>query len=295
MAERISIEFSRFSAFYSPLIATFACGFLQEEGFAPHHAVATSPKSATQALMAGSVHVAQSAVSQAFPPLERGEKAPILHFAQINERDGFFIAGRARATPFRWEMLTAAPILVEHGGQPFAMFKYACKKKGLDWAAVQALDPRGENLDKAFRAGKGTYVHMQGPAPQQLAHDGVGHVVASVGEAIGPVAFSSLAATPAWLATPAARRFMRAYRKARAWIIATPADGVAAQMMPYFPGVDPSVLSGTIAAYQKLDTWSPHVEITRDAYHVAVDVFHSAGMLKGRPRYEDAVVSPPDA
>ena len=46
----------------------------------------------------------------------------------------------------------------------------------------------------AFRSGAGDYVHLQGPAPQQLEADGVGHVVASVGEAIGPVAFSSLCA-----------------------------------------------------------------------------------------------------
>ena len=39
---------------------------------------------------------------------------------------------------------------------------------------------------RAFRKGEGDYIHQQGPAPQQLEHDKVGHVVASVGEAIGP-------------------------------------------------------------------------------------------------------------
>jgi NitT/TauT family transport system substrate-binding protein len=78
-------------------------------------------------------------------------------------------------------------------------------------------------MDAAFRKGEGDYIHQQGPAPQQLEHDKVGHVVASVGEAIGPCAFSSLAATRQWLATDAATRFTRAYRKARAWLLATPA------------------------------------------------------------------------
>ena len=35
MSEPISIQFTRFSAFYSPLIATIAGGFLAAEGFAP--------------------------------------------------------------------------------------------------------------------------------------------------------------------------------------------------------------------------------------------------------------------
>lgn len=38
----------------------------------------------------------------------------------------------------------------------------------------------------------------------------------TLGPAIGPCAFSSLAATRAWLATDMALRFMRAYRKAGA-------------------------------------------------------------------------------
>jgi hypothetical protein len=36
----INIQFTRFSAFYSPLIATIAGGFLREEGLVPHHSIA---------------------------------------------------------------------------------------------------------------------------------------------------------------------------------------------------------------------------------------------------------------
>ena len=36
----INIQFTRFSAFYSPLIATISGGFLREEGLVPHHSIA---------------------------------------------------------------------------------------------------------------------------------------------------------------------------------------------------------------------------------------------------------------
>ena len=147
-----------------------------------------------------------------------------MHFAQINEKDGFFLTGRAPDPNFTWDKLRGKRVLVDHGGQPLAMFKYACHKRGLDYAAIQAVDVPGGQMDGAFRKGDGDYIHQQGPAPQQLEHDKVGHVVASVGEAIGPVAFSSLAATREWLRTDMARRFMRAYRKARTWLISTPAE-----------------------------------------------------------------------
>ena len=72
MSDEISIQFTRFSAFYSPLIATFAGGFLQVEGFAPRHSNAPPGKSAIDGLLAGTVQVCQSAPSQGFGPLEKG-------------------------------------------------------------------------------------------------------------------------------------------------------------------------------------------------------------------------------
>ena len=293
MSDPISIQFTRFSAFYSPLIATIAGGFLKDEGFEPKHSVAAAGTSSIEGLVKGTVQVGQSAPSQGFGPLEKGQKPPAVHFAQINEMDGFFLTGRAADPAFTWDKLRGKRVLVDHGGQPLAMFKYACHKRGLDFKAITAVDLPSAKMDGAFRSGDGDYIHQQGPAPQQLEHDHVGHVVASVGEAIGPVAFSSLVATRAWLGTDAAKRFMRAYRKARAWLIATPAAQVAETEAAFFPEIDRAVLTSTIAYYQKLGCWTPHVEITRPAFEVALDVFHHAGLITKRHSYDEVVAKPP--
>jgi NitT/TauT family transport system substrate-binding protein len=293
MPDDISIQFTRFSAFYTPLIATIAGGFLKEEGFAPKHSVAPAGRSAVEGLVDGSVHVCQSAPSQNFGPLEKGQRPPAMHFAQINEKDGFFLTGRAPDPAFTWDKLLGKRVLVDHGGQPLAMFKYACHRCGLDFSAIQAIDVPSAQMDQAFRKGEGDYIHQQGPAPQQLEHDGVGHIVASVGEAIGPVAFSSLAATREWLATDTAKRFTRAYRKARAWIIDTPAAKIAEAEAPFFPEIEGAVLTATIAYYQKLGCWTPHVEITRPALETALDVFQHSGLIKKRHRFEDVVAPAP--
>ena len=295
MSDTIRIQFTRFSAFYSPLIATIAGGFLREEGFAPQHSVAPAGASAIEGLVRGTVDVCQSAPSQGFGPLEKGQAPPAVHFAQINEKDGFFLTGRAPDPAFTWDVLRGRSVLVDHGGQPLAMFKYACHRRGLDFGAIKALNVPSDQMDRAFRQGEGDYVHQQGPAPQQLEHDGVGHVVASVGEAIGPCAFSSLAATRDWLKTDAARRFTRAYRKARAWLLATPAAEVAEAEATFFPEVARPVLAATIAYYQKLGCWTPHVEITRAAFEVTLDVFQHARLITRRHRCEDIVAPPPDS
>ena len=294
MSDPISIQFTRFSAFYSPLIATIAGGFLKEEGLEPVHSIAPAGTSAIEGLVKGTVHVCQSAPSQGFGPLEKGQRPPAVHFAQINEKDGFFLTARAPDPAFTWDKLRGKRVLVDHGGQPLAMFKYACHRRGLDYSAIHAVDVPSGQMDQAFRKGDGDYIHQQGPAPQQLEHDGVGHVVASVGEAIGPCAFSSLAATREWLRTDMAKRFMRAYRKARTWIVNTPPATIAAAEASFFPEIDRAVLIATLTYYQKLGCWTPHVEITRPAFEVALDVFQHAGLITKRHAYEDVVAAPPD-
>ena len=293
MSADINIQFTRFSAFYSPLIATIAGGFLEAEGLHPRHSVAPPGKSAIEGLANGTVHVAQSAPSQGFGPLEKGLRPPAVHFAQINEKDGFFLTARAADHAFTWHKLAGKRVVVDHGGQPLAMFKYACHRRGLDYGMIDAVNLPSDQMDQVFRSGEGDYIHQQGPAPQQLAHDHVGHIVASVGDAIGPCAFSSLAATREWIRTDVAKSFMRAYRKARAWLLATPAAQVAEAEASFFPEIDRTVLTRTIATYQKLGCWTPHVEITRTAFETTLDVFQHAGLITRRHRYEDAVATPP--
>ena len=54
---RIDIQFSLFSAFYSPLIVTMAGGFLAEEGLEADWSVSSPGVSAIAALKDGKAHV----------------------------------------------------------------------------------------------------------------------------------------------------------------------------------------------------------------------------------------------
>lgn len=292
--EKIEIQFTLFSAFYSPLIATIAAGFLEREGIDASWSVAPPGTSAIKALEEGTAQVIQTAPSQAFNSLAKGETPTAVHFAQINEMDGFFITAREPEPDFSWKKLEGSEIVLFGGGQPLAMFKYACHKAGIDFDKLKVINVGGAaDMDKAYRDGQGFYVQQQGPFPQQLEKDGVGHIVAQVGQQIGPNAFSSLAATREWLATDTAKTFMRAYRKARIYMNETPAAEIAKAERSFFPKIDEDVLTSCIATYQQLGCWTPHVEITRPALEVTMDVFEHFGTLKERYAYEQVCMEPP--
>lgn len=292
--ETINIQFTLFSAFYSPLIATFAGGFLKQEGLHADWSVAPPGQSALESLKDGSAHLVQSALSQGFTAIANGEKNNIRHFAQVNEMDGFFITSKQPDDDFQWKKLEGSRVILFGGGQPLVMFKYACHRAGISFDKLDVVNVGGaKDMDDAFRAGEGDYVQQQGPFPQQLVADGVGHVVAKVGEKVGVCGFSSLAADREWLQTGMAQAFMRAYKKARLYMNEASAEEIAASQKEYFPAIDLKVLSDCIGTYQTLGNWSPHVDITHSAYEATLDIYEYAGGLSVRHPYESVCTKPP--
>ncbi|MBT8436127.1 MAG: ABC transporter substrate-binding protein [Gammaproteobacteria bacterium] len=291
---KINIQFTLFSAFYSPLIVTMAGGFLRDEGLEYEWSVSPPGVPAVVSISNGTAQVVQSAPSQAFNSIAKGESNYPLHFAQVNEMDGFFISGREADAAFSWDKLEGASVVMFGGGQPNAMFRYACHRAGIDYDKINAITPGGaDDIDRAFRAGEGQYVQQQGPYPQQLEADGVGNIVAQVGPLIGPCAFSSLAASREWLDTDVAQAFTRAYAKARQYLNATPASEIALVEQSYFPDIDPTALEQCISSYQQLGCWTPHVEITRPAFEITLDVFEYTGSIAERYPYERVCAAPP--
>jgi NitT/TauT family transport system substrate-binding protein len=285
---------SRHSIFYSPLIGGIAGGFFAQEGFEATYQVVPPGRHVAELIAAGEIDVAQSAVSASWPFLEKGQTPPLVHFAQVNQRDGFLIAARNADPAFAWSKLAGARLMFVHGAQPRAMLAWAMHKHGLDIAQVRAIDAGDTaQMMAAFRAGQGEYFHEQGPYPQQLVQEGVAHIVASVGEAFGPLAFSSLAASRAWLAGADAPRFMRAYRQARRWVNSAPPAEIAAAEQRFFPEIAREALVSSLEYYQRLGCWQGEPDIDRSHYEASLDVLQHAKLITRRHAYDDVVVAPP--
>ena len=294
---RIKIMALRHSAFYSPLLMTMAGGFLKQQGLDYEYQIATPDNTVVDNIHSGQCQLAQSAVATSFTELENNQTPDIVHFAQINKRDGFFIAAREQDDDFSWDKLTGKRVLVDHFFQPMAMFKFALYKQNINFSSIKVIDAGDvDAIEQAFRKGNADYVHMQGPVPQQLEYEGLGYVVARVGDAIGDVAFSSLCASREWLGTDDARAFMRAYRLAQTYVLQAPAKDIAEaeQAAGFFPSIHHEVLTHTIAAYQSLGCWTDEPQISGNSYENLLDVFSYSGGIKHRHAYGEAIVLPPE-
>ncbi|HEY1342981.1 MAG TPA: hypothetical protein VGF59_36010 [Bryobacteraceae bacterium] len=265
----IRVMASRHSAFYSPLLCTVE--FLRRDGRDVTYSV-LGPGQQTYALLRDrAADVIQSAVSSNWGARERGVEPLPVHFAQINCRDGFFVTTRQPDPAFDWKKLEGRTLLADQGAQPLAMLKYAVKHNGVEWSRVKALS-RGE----------AEYGHQQAPVTS-------GEIVASVGASMPPVAFSSVCCSRDYRKTDDCQVFLKAFEKAKEWTRTASAAEVAATEASFFPNVARDALEDAVARYQQLGCWEGGIEIPRDLYDQALNVFQQAGAISWRHRYDEVV------
>jgi len=278
---RFRVMASRHSAFYSPLLSCLH--FLKSEGHEAIYSVLRPGQRSYALIRDAEVDIMQSAVSSNWNALERGVEPLPVHFAQINQRDGFFLVGRLADPAFEWKKLEGRTLLADHGPQPLAMLKYAVQHNGAEWKNIKVVDAgTPEAMEAGFRGGKGDYVHLQAPLPP-------GEIIASVGASMPAVAFSSLCCARAFQKTEAYRVFLDAYARAKAWVRTAPVEEVAAAEASFFPQTAPEALTAGIGLYQRLGCWEGGLEIPRELYEQALTVFQAAGAIAWRHRYEDVV------
>ena len=285
----LKIMVSRHSAFYSPLIATISGNFLDQYGISASYHIADKGNTIEE-VGSGNMDIGQAAVSGSWSYLENIQKPPVTHFAQINSYDGFFILGRKELDFFSWDEITKGKFLFVHGGQPEAMLRYALSKKGIDLNRVDKIFSNGgEEMMKQWDDGIADFFHEQGAYPQQLEYENKGKILGSVGQVIGPVAFSSLICSWDWVRSDIYYKFIEAYAKAREWVNTAEPFEVAEIEKDYFPNISIESISKAIEFYQKLGTWDKDIKIQPELYEKALDVFEFSNLIKSRYDYDDVV------
>ena len=91
---RIRVMASRHSAFYSPLLS--AIHILRNEGHDVPYSVLGVGQRSYALIRDAAIDIMQSAVSSNWKGREMGVEHLPVHFAQINQRDGFFLVARPR-------------------------------------------------------------------------------------------------------------------------------------------------------------------------------------------------------
>ncbi len=291
-SRRIRVVVAFHSIFYAPLPVAILGGHFAAEGLEVDPETPALAAGTVGALQSGAADVSLSGIMRSFDLADRGEAAPV-HFAAVNDRNGFFLLSRQAQPSFGWSDLIGRTV-ISFGGAPtpWLCMQSVLRRHGVDPARVTFL--RGlstEDAVAAFRARKGDFIEHGPPVVDQLLADGTGHLVASMGDATGPVPFSSFMATRETLTRDRERlvRFVRGLARALGWMAASSASEIAAVIAPAFPDVDPRIRVASVERYLRQATWARDPVLTRSGYDTLQTILLDAGFIKRPHRFEDLI------
>ena len=280
------------SIFYAPLPVAIRGGHFAAEGVEVDSETPALAAGTVDALQSGVADISLSGIMRSFQLVDRGG-ARLVHFAAVNDRNGFFLLSREPRPRFAWPDVVGRTI-ISFGGAPtpWLCMQAVLRRHGVDPARVTfRRDLSTPDAIAAFRAREGDFIEHGPPVIDQLIADGTGHLVASMGEATGPVPFSSLMATPETLTKQrdVLIRFVRGLYRAQRWMAASTAQEIAAVVAPVFPDIEPSVRVAAIERYLRQSTWATDPVLTRAGYETLQEILLSAGFIKKPHPFESLI------
>ena len=279
--------------FYSPLSAGAALGHFADEGLdVTVTSAAAFGKSTVQALLDGDIEVSLGGIMRSLELVERTGQI-IVHFAEACSRNGFFLLSREPRPSFRWEDLIGKTVLsFAEAPTPWQCMLTVLRRNGVDAARVriERTRPVAEAV-AAFRAGHGDFLEQTQPLAEQLVEEGAAHLAASMGEATGPVPFTSYMTTPDFLRRErdVVLRFTRAVYRTQRWLAEhAPAD-IAGAIARDFPEIEPGRRERIVRRFVGQDTWARDPLLRRAGYDYLEEILLAGGFIQSRHPYEDLI------
>lgn len=280
------------SLFYAPQFVALHRGCFAAEGLDVVVKTATEAAGTVRALVDGTAEIGLGGLMRSLDLADR-EGRLLLHFAEVNSRNGFFLLSRVLLPRFQWSDLAGKTMISFAGAPtPWLCMLSVLRRHGVDPAQVTFVrDLHGADAVDAFRAGRGDFLEQGQPATEELLAEGAAHLVLSMGDATGPVPFSSYMTTPERLRRQpdTILRFTRAVYAAERWIAESDAAAIAQAVAPAFPAIPDEIRARAIDRYLRQGTWATDPILRQPGFEYLQEILLAGGFIRRRHRYADLV------
>lgn len=280
------------SLFYAPLYVAIGLRHFADEGFEVEVETSGPGRTTVSGLLDGSLDLCMGGIMRSLDLADRdGRLLP--HFAEVNSRNGFFLLAREPRPEFRWTDLVGRTVIsFAEAPTPWQCMLTVLRTHGVDPAEVTIRrDLLVPAAIAAFRAGQADFLETGQPMVDGLLGEGAAHLVASMGDATGPVPFSSYMTTPEYLRTQAdvVRAFTRAHYRTQRWMAERSGPEIADVVAPWFADIDPVIRARAVDRYHRQGTWARDPLIRRPSYDYLHEILLSGGFIKRPHRYDDLI------
>ena len=282
------------SVFYSPQYAAIALGYFKDNGIEIELTTGQGADKVMTAVLSGQSDIGFAGPEASIYIYNEGKEDYTQVFAQLTKRDGAFLVSRNKTDKFSWDDLKGKTIIPgRKGGVPYMTLEYVLKQKGIDPSKDVNLDDSisFDLMAGAFAGGNADYVTLFEPTASMTESQGVGYIVASVGEESGEIPYTAYFAKKSYIEKneDLIQNFTDAIYKGEKWTKEHTAKEIAELIKDFFPDTDIKMLESSIQRYKDIDAWSETPVLTEKSFNKLQDVIEEAGELTERADYTKIV------
>lgn len=291
---KVSLSEVAHTIFYAPQYVAISQGFFEEEGLDIELTCAQGADKVTTAVLSGDADIGFCGPEATIYVYNEGKDDYIVTFAQLTKRDGSFLLAREKSPNFTFEEVKGKTIIGgRQGGMPEMTLEWVLKQKGIKPDIDVFIDTSIQfaAMSGAFIGGTGDYVSLFEPTALALEQEGVGYVVASIGEESGEVPYTCYNAKKSFIEKnpEIVQKFTNAIYKGQIWVDTHSPSEIAEAIVEFFPDTSIEDLTAVADRYKKYDAWKQVPTLSKESFELLQDIIEEAGVLDKRVPYEALV------
>lgn len=292
--EKVRVAEVAHTVFYAPQYAAISQGFFEEEGLDIELILTPGADKVTASVLSGDVEIGFSGSEACIYVYNAGEKDYLKTFAQLTQKDGTFLVSREKIENFTLDDLRGKSVIGgRQGGMPEMTFEWALRQNGIDPVNDLDIDTSVAfaAMSGAFIGGQGDFVTLFEPNALQIEQQGLGYVVASIGELGGVVPYTSYSARISYIEEnpEIIEKFTRAIQKGLDFVHNSSDEVVANAIVDFFPDTSLNDLVGVVERYRSVEAWPTTTEFSSESFYHLQEIMQAANELEDTVKYEDLI------
>ena len=282
------------SVFYAPQYVAHGLGYFEEEGLDVEIVLTSGADNVMAAVLSGDADIGFSGSEATIYVYNGGEKDYVMTFAGLTQKDGSFLVSREKYDNFTLDDLKGKTVIGgRKGGMPEMTFEWALRQHGLDPNEDVTIDTSVAfaAMEGAFIGGNGDFVTLFEPNATSVEKNGLGYVVAYIGELGGKVPYTAYNARKSYIEKnpEVIEKFTRAVNKGLLYVYSHSSEDVARVVSEYFPDTSLSDMTTIVNRYKEGEAWKKNITINEDEWNHIQEIMEASSELDKYVEYDKLI------
>lgn len=282
------------SIFYAPQYVAISEGYFEDEGLEIELILTPGADKVMAAVLSKDVDIGFSGSEATIYVYQNGEKDYVQTFAGLTQKDGSFLVARKKYDNFKLEELKGKYVIGGRaGGMPEMTFEWALRQNGIDPQKDLIIDTSiaFAAMQGAFIGGTGDFVTLFEPNATSVEKEGLGYVVAYIGELGGNVPYTAYNARKSYIENnpKIIKSFCNAIQKGLDYVKNNNPETIAQKIISFFPDTSHSDLTKMIERYKNGNAWKEKININEEEWNHLQDIMIASKELTEKSPYDKLI------